>query len=185
MKKSLKLFSVIAIIALLAYSCDKDETLNVDFNVDYPINLDTEVPANPGKVGSGTFSSIDTVNPANFGQMANYASLIQNVQINNLFATVGNITDTTNVLETVSMSLSNEGFATPVKTAAWNFTNVELKPGKVITFSNSNGQFDAIKSILLNMNKFKVNLNGTANKDNFTFPLELLMKTTVTASPLN
>lgn len=85
------------------------------------------------------------------------------------------------MLETAEFEISSDGFAS----AVWEFENVELNQGTVLTLDNSSGQFDNMQAILDSTNIFTAEVSGTTDKDDVTFTLKVTIKTTVTANPLD
>jgi hypothetical protein len=71
--------------------------------------------------------------------------------------------------------------ATDSNSAEWNFTNLVLTNGTVITFDDTTSQWARINDILDEQKTITVTFSGTSNQTNVTFTLTVNLATKVTA----
>lgn len=181
MRNTIKFIALFVMAGMLFTACDKVKDLaDVKFDADFSTNLDIHSVADM-KSTQGSFEASATINPLDNSDMATYANLIKEIKVNEITAEVLSISDAPVMLETAVFEISSDGFPS----AVWEFENVELNQGTILTMDNSSGQFDNMQAILDSTNVFTAEISGTTDKDDVTFTLKVTIKTTVTANPLD
>ncbi len=176
------LFATILLSGLMfSTGCEKVKSLlDVKFDANYTVNLNTTVPPASGTIKSiqSSFEGSATIDPTSNPDVSKYLNLIKSWTVNSITGTFNNVTKEA-VLQTGVLTFSSDaGIAT------WTFTNVQIKNGGTVTIDNTNGQLDKLSTILSSKKPFTVNLAGTTDKDDFSFTLSLEINSTVVANPL-
>jgi hypothetical protein len=178
MKTMTKLFVLLAAVILLSPGCEKaKDLLDVKFDADFKSDLNIDVPAG---ARSATFSESATIDPQSNTDFAEYGSKIKEIEIKEVKATILAINKSV-VLESADLSVTS-GDMTP---ANWSFSNETLTVGKELTLDNNNGQWDNVQAILNTQNAFTTAISGTVSEDDVQFTIQIEIKTSVTANPLD
>ncbi len=178
MKTMTKLLLLLAVVALLSPGCEKaKDLLDVKFDANFKSDLNIDVPAG---TKSATFGAEATIDPQSNTDFAEYGSKIKEIEIKEAKATILAINKTV-VLENAEISVTS-GSMTPAK---WSFSNENLAVGTVLTLGNDSGQWDNVQAILNTQNAFTTAINGTVSEDDVQFTLQIEIKTSVTANPLD
>jgi len=151
--------------------------LDVKFDANFKSDLNIDVPTG---TKSATFSAEATIDPQSNTDFAEYGSKIKEIEIKEAKATILAINKTV-VMENAEISVTS-GSMTPAK---WNYSNETLAVGTVLTLGNESGQWDNVQAILNAQNAFTTAINGTISEDDVQFTLQIEIKTSVTANPLD
>ncbi len=178
----MKIFFAAVLLSGLLFTtgCQKIKSLlDVKFDANYTVDLNMTVPA-AGSIKSvqSAFEGSATIDPTTNSDVKKYLNLIKTWEVTGLTGTFKNVTKEA-VLETCTLTFSSDA-----GTATWTKTNLPIKNGSSFTLDNSNGQWDELNKILSAKKKFTVTVSGKTDIDDFTFTMEIEVKSTITANPL-
>jgi hypothetical protein len=171
--KVLILFATVLVLA----ACSKD-LLDVTFDANYETSFKADVDPSV-KAEEGVFAVSDTIDPKKDEQVAEYFDRIKNFDLQGVDATIKNFPENFKLKEgTITITL--EG-----RKAEWTFNDLDITEGFVINFNNDNQQFKIVNEILMQKLPFIISFEGMTDKKDFNFDVDMLMKTKVTANPLD
>jgi hypothetical protein len=181
MKNIVKLFLGLLLSGIILTGCEEVSDLtDVKFPADYEAELDVTVtPSSSDKSINGTFSASETIDPASNPDYEKYFDKIKGVKIIEFSGEVISV-DPNVTLTSTEISVSNSSH-----NATWEFFELQIEVGKVVTLDNANEQWDAIEQILMDKEPFIVSISGEANEENAEFVILFTFKSEVTANPLN
>jgi hypothetical protein len=182
MKNIAKLFIGLLLLTGIVFTgCEEvTELTDVKFPANYETELDVIVTPTAGDKGvAGTFSVSETINPADNPDYSKYLDKIKGVTINEVSGLVLSINPNMTLTST-TIRVSNES-----RSATWEYTNLPISLGSILTLDNDNGQWTTIEQILMDKKTFTVEINGQADKDNAEFVVSLVIESDITANPLN
>jgi len=137
----------------------------------------TDVTGDKGVTGG--FSVSETINPADNPDYNQYLDKIKGVTINKVSGLVISINPNITLTST-TIRVSNESRST-----SWEYINLPISLGTILTLDNDNGQWDVIEQILMDKKTFTVEINGQADADEAEFAVLLAIDSEVLANPLN
>jgi hypothetical protein len=178
MKKRTLVFSLLS-LALILSSCQKIKDLTaIKIDADFTVNLPVTIPVPLLKSTASAFLSTNTFDPLNDEDLALYKDKIKGFELTGITGTVSELsadvtlTDCKLLVSTVSNSTE------------WNFKNLPLTNGTVITFDNTGSQWTKINEILGEQKEVTVTLSGTSSQSNVTFNLLVKLTTKVSTKVL-
>ncbi|HOI32547.1 MAG: hypothetical protein PHG67_10235 [Bacteroidales bacterium] len=178
MKTMTKLILLLAAVFMLSPGCEKaKELLDVKFEANFKSDLNIDVPA---ESKSATFNAEATIDPLSNSDFAEYGSKIKDIEIKGVKAVVTAINKSV-VLENAEISVTS-GSMTP---AVWTYSDVTLAVGTELVMDNANNQWDNVQAILESLNPFTTAMSGTVSESGVQFTLQIEIKTSVTANPLD
>jgi hypothetical protein len=181
MKNLIKLTIGLLFASLIITGCkEAEELLYVNFPADYTTEIDISIPSSDGKISTnGTFSESETIDPTTNSDYLKYIDNIKEVKIEEVTGEVLEISKNV-LLQTGTINIkSNDHEAT------WQFNNVAIETGTVLTLDNNQLQWDQVSSIMLGKIPFTVSIDGQTDEDDVEFVILLSIKSDITASPLN
>ena len=165
MKKRIFIVSLLSLMLILG-SCQKiKDIFTVKVDADFTVNLPVTTSPSPLKSTMESFLSTNTFDPLNDADLALYQDKIKGFEVTGMTGTISNLS--ANVTLTDARLL----VATASNTTEWNFTNLALTNGTVITFDNSAGQWAKIDTILGEQKVITVTFSGNASQTDVTFNL--------------
>ena len=180
MKNLFKIVGVVFIASLILVSCNKVKSLaDVKFDAKFTADLDCVVPPSSLREIDATFSQSEVIDPTSNPDVAEYIDNIVGYEINSITATITSVSvDNTNLLTGTASVFNNSS------NASWQFSNVSLVVGNSVTLGNENGQWNTVDQILMTGQPFTVMVSGETDEDNFTFTVQIVIDTEITANPL-
>lgn len=178
MKKRTIAVSFLSLVLILS-SCQKiKDVLTVKVDAKFTVNLPVTTSPSPLKSTMEAFSSTDTFDPLNDEQLAKYKDRIKGFDLTDMTGTISELS--------ADVTLNNAKLlvSTASNSTEWNFTNLLLTNGTIITFDNTAGQWDKINDILGEQKVITVTFSGDASQTNVTFTLEVQFGTKVSAKIL-
>lgn len=181
MKNLIKLFLGLLLSGIMLTGCEEVSDLaDVKFSADYKAEIDVTVtPSSSSKAINGTFSAFEIIDPTSNSDYEKYLDKIKGVEITEFSAEVLSV-DPNITLTSTTVRVFNNNYD-----ATWEFTDLQIEAGTVITFDNDNGQWDSIEQILMEKEPFTVSINGQADEENAEFVLLFTFNSEVLASPFN
>ncbi len=181
MKNLTKLFLGLLLAGVVLTGCQEaEELVDVKFPANYETELDvTVVPSTSAKATNGTFSVTETIDPSSDSDYAKYFDKIKAISIEEVSGLVLSVEPNITLTSTV-ITVSNANH-----TATWEYTNLPITVGTVLTLDNENGQWDAVEQILLDKDVFNLSISGQANEENAEFLVLITLMSNVTANPIN
>ena len=171
----LRTLLILAVVVVMA-SCSKD-ALDVTFDANYETDLSVNVPAS--KAQTGTFHVIDTIDLQSDAEVQKYLAQIKEWNLKGFEGTFKNLSKEFTL---ISGKLNVESGG---RNAEWLFNNVNITEAHKIVFGNENSQFDVVNQILSDKGTFILSFEGETSEKDLTFDMGALMKTEVTANPLD
>jgi hypothetical protein len=174
MKKRIIAVSLLSLVLILS-SCQKIKDL-ITKKVDavFVVTLPVAITAPLLKSTSSAFLSTNTLDPLDDDDLASYKDKIKGFEVTGIEGIVSELsTDVT--LTDVKLQVK-----TSANSAEWNFANLPLSNGTLITFDNTGGQFAKINAILDEQTIITVTLSGNSTQTGVTF--NFLVKFTTEAS---
>lgn len=171
--KTLILFMAVVVLA----ACSKD-LLDVTFDADYTV--DTPIAVGSSKIANGTWSSKDTIDLASNAEVAKYLDRIKDWNMKGYEIQFKGLTET---FKLISGHITIEDLQGHF--AEFNLSNLDITEDFKVTIVNDNGQFEQIQDMLKLKSKIIITTNGETDKQNIAFDLASLLKTQVTANPLD
>jgi hypothetical protein len=156
--------------------CQKiKDVLTVKVDADFSVNLPVTIASSDLKSTQGTFFSTAALDPLSDEDLSSYKDKIKEFELTGMTGTLSELsTDVTLANATLLV-------ATDSNSAEWNFTNLVLTNGTVITFDDTTSQWARINDILDEQKTITVTFSGTSNQTNVTFTLTVNLATKVTA----
>ncbi len=181
MKNLTKLAMALLFTSVIFTGCkEAEELLYVNFSADYTTEIDINVPAAEGKTSiDGTFSESETIDPTTNSDYLKYIDNIKEVDIQEVSGEVLEISKNV-LLQTGTIKIASNDYS-----ATWQFNNVAIEQGTVLTLDNNQGQWDQVGNIMLGKIPFTVSIDGQTDEDDVEFVILLTLESDVTASPLN
>ncbi len=156
------------------------ELTDVKFAANYETELDVTVAPTVGDKGvAGAFSVSETINPSDNSEYEQYLDRIKGVTINEVSGLILSVNPNMTLTST-TIRISNESRST-----TWEYINLPINIGSVLTLDNDNGQWDVVEQILMDKKSFTVEINGQADVDNGEFVVLLAIDSEILANPLN
>lgn len=175
MKKRTIAVSLLSLVLILS-SCQKiKDILTTKIDADFSLSLPVEISSSPLKSTAGTFLSTSTLDPLSDEDLAQYKDKIKSFELTGLTGTISELS--ADVTLTNTRLLVN----TDSNSAEWNFTNLPLTNGTVITFDNTTSQWAKINEILDEQKVITITFSGTSSQTGVTFNLEVEFVTVVSA----
>jgi len=163
-----------AIIVFMA-ACTKD-ALDITFDANYNVDIPVAVT---GAKAEYDFAVSDTIDPTADSEVAKYLDRIKKWELNGLETKFTELTEDFKLIN-AKLSVESGDFL-----AEWTFENVDVTEAYNMILQNLNGQFDEINKILASKKSFIISFVGKTDKKDIAFKLGTLVKTKVTASPLD
>jgi hypothetical protein len=181
MKKSYMLISLMIASFFAIISCEEVENLlDVKFNATFEASMDIVVqPETLKSVMTGVFYAADTIDPMSNSDYAEYVEKIKEINVEEATVEITSLSEPATLL-TTTLTVSSDGF-TP---AVWTFTDLALEVGTTVDLDNSNGQWDTIQAMLDSQQLIYVEIEGTADPDDFQFTIQITIGTEIIANPL-
>ncbi len=156
------------------------ELTDVKFAANYETELDVAIVPTAGDKGvTGGFSVSETINPADNPDYNQYLDKIKGVTINKVSGLVLSVNPNITLTST-TIRVSNESRST-----SWEYINLPISLGTILTLDNDNGQWDVVEQILMDKKAFTVEIDGQADADEAEFVVLLAIDSEVLANPLN
>ena len=165
----------LAAIIIFMAACTKD-ALDITFDANYKVDLPVEVT---GAKAEYDFAVSDTIDLSADTEVAKYLDRIKNWELSGLESKFTELTEDFKLI-TAKLTVESGDFM-----AEWDFNNVDITEAYNMILQNTNGQFDEINKILASKKSFIVNFTGKTDKKDIAYKLGVLVKTKVTASPLD
>jgi len=180
MKNLTKLLIGLLLSGIIFTGCKEAEELtDVVLPVEYETDIDVTVtPGSINKATTGVFAATQTIDPTSDSDYKKYIDKIKSITVKEFSAEIISVNPNITLVSTV-LSVVNETY-----NATWEFNNLDIVVGTIITLSNDNGQWDAINDIMLDKKVFTVNINGVASEDNADFVVRIILKSEIVANPL-
>ena len=179
MKKLLNLLFLTVVISMIFTSCDKVDDLNT-VNFDATFSGDVNCVTAGGlksTLNNPVFSASAVIEPTSDPNVNIYLSNIQKYEIESIKATITSMSQENVTIISADLTIHNFQHD-----AVWAFQNELLTTGKTITFSNENGQWDTVSSILKDGQEFTIILTGEADFTSVTFTVKVEIETKVKAN---
>ncbi len=178
MKKRIIALSMFSLLVILS-SCQKiKDVLTVKVDADFSVNLPVTIPEPLLKSTASQFLSTSTLDPLSDEDLADYKEKIKSFDLTGMTGTVSELS--VPVTLTDAKLLVN----TDANSTEWNFTNLPLTNGTVVTFDNVGGQWTKINDILNEQKEITITFSGNSSQTNVTFNLRIDLETKVSAKIL-
>jgi len=176
----LKNIAFLMLITAIVFSgCSKlTEALDVEFDATFSENMNIVVPPALKAGVDGTFNEVVSIDPLADENVAEYASKIKSMNVNEITAQVISIS------KDVSLSNFDLTIANVNHNTSWTFPTTAISQGTVFTLDNNSGQWDTVNTILGEQQVFTVTSSGTTDEDDVQFTLLITIKCKVVANPL-
>ena len=175
MIKVLKKLTLILLLAGVVFSGCKEaeEPLDIKFTVGYEAEFEIVVPpATSHKADiNGMFSETETIDPYNNSNYAQYIDQVNSVEVKDVNFEVLSVSKDVTLLST-KINISNAN-----QSAVWEFTNIPLAVGTMLTLDNNSGQWEAIENMFKDKDIFTASIEGETDEDDAQFVLLLTIKT--------
>ncbi len=182
MKNLAKLFLGLLLSGIILTSCeDVSDLADVKFPVDYEAELDVTVtPSSSIKAINGVFSASEIIDPTSNSDYTKYLDKIKGVEITEFYAKILSIDPADITLTSTVVSVTNDNY-----NATWEFIDLPITVGTVVTLNNDNGQWDSIEQILMDKDPFTVSISGEADEENAEFVILFTCNSEVLAVAFN
>ena len=165
MKKRIIAVSLLSVVLILS-SCQKiKDLLTVKVKTDFTVNLPVTISSPLFKSTEAAFLSTNTLDPLSNADLASYKDKISGYAITGLSGTISELS------ADVTLTDAKLKVNTDSNSTEWNFTNLHLTNGTVVTFDNTGGQWAKINEILGEQKIVTVIFSGNASQTNVTFNL--------------
>jgi len=165
MKKRIIAVSLLSVVLILS-SCQKiKDLLTVKVKTDFTVNLPVTISSPLLKSTEAAFLSTNTLDPLSNADLASYKDKISGYAITGLSGTISELS------ADVTLTDAKLKVNTDSNSTEWNFTNLHLTNGTVVTFDNTGGQWAKINEILGEQKIVTVIFSGNASQTNVTFNL--------------
>ena len=173
-------FGLLAVAFTISACSTVDDLTKVTFDVEFKADLNCEVPAGSFKSGiDGAFAVSETIDPLSDSVVEEYIDKIKSWEVNSVTAEILSVSK-----EDVNLLNAEVKVFSDAHSAVWYMSDIPLVVGQKTTLDNGNGQWDAIDSIFGDKKVFTVSVDGTTDKDDVTFVIQVVINSTVTANPL-
>jgi hypothetical protein len=178
------LASMVLIVGMAFFtSCDKLESLaDVKFEANMSTDLNVVVPMAPDKSASLTgyqFSESATIDPREDPDIDEYFDKLKRFDVLEVTATVKSVS-----ADPVMISDAEITITSGTETASWPIDLFRITPGRSLSLTNDDGQWDKVNNILNEKKEFTAKINGYSDQEEITFTIEVYIKVQVTANPL-
>jgi hypothetical protein len=174
--KSRIFFTLALILMITATSCQKiKDALTIKVDTEFQVTLPVTVGGELLKTAFYQFSSSETLDPAENETIQQYKDRIKGYELTGVTGTVSDLI-TTFTLADATLSVS-----TPSLSTEWSITDQVIENGTELTFSNDNGQWTTINSMLDSGEIITVTFSGHTDKPGIVYTLILLFKAQVEA----
>jgi hypothetical protein len=171
MKQRTFAFSILS-LALILSSCDKiKDLLSVKVNANFTVDLPVTIQEPLLKSTTATFLTTETFDPLSNEDLALYQDKIKGFEVTGIKGTISSIS------ADVTLTNCKLLVTTATNSTEWNFTNLPLTNGTVITFDNTGSQWDKINEILGEQTEVTVTLSGDTSQTPVTFTLTVEFST--------
>jgi len=178
MKKRTIAVSLLSLVLILG-SCQKiKDIFTVKVDADFTVNLPVTISSSLLKSTMGTFLSTNTLDPLNDEDLALYKDKIKGFELTGMTGTISELS------ADVTLTDARLLVATASNSTEWNFTNLAITNGTVVTFDNNAGQWAKIDEILGEQKEITVTFSGNSSQTNITFNLVVKFTTVVSAKIL-
>lgn len=182
MKSYLILFSL-AVLAMGFASCS---LLDVEVDTEYTatLNIFVEEPVMKSTTGVA-FSASSTVNPDENEEVEEYGHLIENYDVSEIVAVVTSVNQI-DELDVVFLAGSTFSIQQGSTTASWTMgTDWPVEVGTIFEMENLGDAYGMVADILLTLDPFNVTATGETNVGGVSITMDVTIRSTLTANPLN
>ncbi len=172
--------ALLMLITVVAFSgCKKiEDALDVTFDTSFFSDLNAVVTEGTKSGINGTFNVETSLDPTSDDNVAKYMDKIKSWEVTKIKAEI------ISTSKDATLTILNLGVANQNYSANWDFQNIAISVGTIITLDNENGQWNSINSILGDMEVFTFTTSGTTEEDQLEFKIRIEIDSEVTANPL-
>lgn len=175
MKKRTIAISFLSLVLILS-SCQKiKDVFTVKVDADFSVALPVVIQEPLLKSTTVAFLATETMDPLSDDALADYKEKIKGFELTGMTGTINPIS------ADVTLTNATLKISTATNSAEWNFTDLQLTNGTIVTFSNDDDQFTKVDAILNEQIPVTVTFSGNASQTNVTFTLTVKFITVVTA----
>lgn len=178
MKKRIVAASLLSMVLILS-SCQKiKDLITVKVKADFSVTLPVTISSPELKSTEGAFLSTANLDPLSDEDLIKYKDQIKGFELTGMTGTISDLS--------AGVTLTNAKLVvnTDANSAEWNFTNLTLANGTVVTFSDDANQWAKINDILDEQKVITVTFSGISSQTNVTFNLLVTLTTNVTTTVL-
>ena len=182
MKSLLKVF----LLAMLATGFASCNLLDVEVDTEYTsyLNIEVEEPVIKSTTGV-SFSASGPINPDENEEVEEYGHLIENFDVSEIVAVITSVSQTDD-LDVVFLAGSTFSIQQGSTGASWTMgTDYPAEVGTIFEMEDLGDAYGVVADILLTLDPFTVTAIGETNVGGVYLTMEVTIKSTLTANPLN
>jgi hypothetical protein len=179
----MKSFVRVFLLALLVIGVGSCSLLDIERDVELSATLNIDAVEQTMKsTTAGDFTVAELVDPGTNEVVEEYADLVENYDVSEIVAVVRSVSQSDVEFLSGSVFSIYQGNTT----ASWTMgTNYPAEVGNIFEMTDLGDAYGVVADILLTGDPFYVAAEGETNVGNVTITMEVTIRSTLTANPLN